>query len=131
MVFGGNYTNGNGAEKARKQGRLVMQWDDNLYSVEDRGEDQGCFVNHSRDPSLWMIDAFTLVARKDISLGSELTADYATWEADESFVSKWQCNCGSKLCRGRVTGKDWLKPELQKRYLGHFSPLLNKRIVDQ
>ena len=128
IVWGGDYTDKQGAEKYRKQGKLVMQWDDDLYSYEDRGDDDGYFINHSCDPNMWMADAYTLVARRDIKEGEELTADYALWEADENYVSKWQCKCGSPLCRGRVTGKDWRNPNLQERYKDHFSPLINKRI---
>jgi hypothetical protein len=105
-----------------------MQWDDNVYSVEDSGVDDGYFINHSCDPNSWMQDAFTLIARRDIKKGEELTADYAIWEADENYVSKWECHCNSPLCRKRVTGKDWRLKELQERYNGHFSPLLTKRI---
>jgi uncharacterized protein len=128
VILGGNYTDAVGAEKARQDGKLIMQWDTNLYSYEDRGDSEDYFINHSCDPNLWMADAFTLTARRDIKAGEELTADYALWEADENFVSAWECQCGSPLCRSRVTGKDWRTPELQNRYEGHFSPLLNKRI---
>ena len=31
-------------------------------------------------------------------------------------------------CRGRVTGNDWRDPTLWKRYAGHFSPYLQRRI---
>jgi len=128
VTFGGNYTDANGIEEARKNGKLIMQWDDDLYSYEDRADGDGYFINHSCDPNMWMVDAYTLVAKRDIKSGEELTADYALWEADENFFSAWKCKCGSPLCRGRVTGKDWRKPDLQECYKDHFSPLLNKRI---
>lgn len=128
IIWGGDYVNKEEAEKYRKAGKLVMQWDDNLYSYEDRGDDDGYFINHSCDPNMWMIDAYTLVAKRPIKAGEELTADYIFWEDDEDYVSKWECNCRSLNCRKRITGKDWQNPELQKLYKGHFSPLLNKRI---
>jgi hypothetical protein len=49
-----------------------------------------------------------------------ITADYALWEADERFVSRWECRCGSTLCRGRITGNDWKDKGLQERYKGHL-----------
>lgn len=128
IVFAGDYTDKAGADEAREKNMLVMQWDDDLYSCEVRGADDGYFINHSCDPNVWMADAYTLIAKSDIKTGEEITADYAVWEADENFISGWVCNCGPSLCRGRVTGNDWKKPDLQKRYQGHFSPLLNKRI---
>ncbi len=116
------------ADKVRGEGKLVMQWDEDLFSVENRGDDIGYYINHSCDPNLWMQDAYTLVAKRDIEEGEEITADYALWEADENYVSKWKCSCGLSFCRKRITGKDWRLPGLQKRYKGHFSPLINKRI---
>lgn len=128
VIWGGNYTNMTGAELMKKEGKLVMQWDDDLYSYEDRAADNGYFVNHSCEPNLWMVDAYTLITSRDVKLGEELTVDYALFEADENYISRWECKCGSSLCRGRVTGVDYRDSDLQNRYKGHFSPLLNKRI---
>jgi hypothetical protein len=89
------------------------------------------YTNHGCDPNLWMKDEATLMARSDIEAGEELTADYMMWEANEDYRADWQCSCGSRLCRGHITGKDWRLPELQQRYSGHFSPFLNKRIERQ
>lgn len=75
-----------------------------------------------------MEGAFTIVAKRDVEAGEELTIDYALWEADENYISSWECNCGSSRCRKRVTGNDWRLAELQERYKGHFTPLINKRI---
>lgn len=131
VVWRGEYTNKEGAEKAKLEGKLTMQWDDDLYSIEDRGDDIGYYINHSCDPNLWMQDAYTLEARRDIEADEELTADYAMWEADENYISKWECSCGSDTCRKKITGKDWRLEELQERYKDHFSPLINKRINNQ
>ena len=128
VVFGGIYMDAEGAEQAKSQNKLVMQWDDDVYSVEERGDYDGYFINRSCDPNMWMQDAFTFIARRDIQTGEEITADYALFEADPNFVSKWKCRCHSPLCRERVTGEDWRLRELQERYRGHLSPLLNKRI---
>jgi SET domain-containing protein len=128
VVWGGTYVGVEEAEKARQNGKIVTQWDDNLFSVEHRGESSGYFINHSCEPNLWMIGAFALATMRTIQAGEELTADYAMWEADEDFSSDWSCKCGSGKCRHRVTGSDWRLRELQERYQKHFSPLINKRI---
>jgi len=131
LTFGGNYTDKIGSEKAEKEGKLIMQWDEDLYSYEDRGDNDTYFVNHSCDSNSWMEDTFSLSARRDISVGEEITADYVLWEAYANFVSKWQCKCGFSQCRGKVTGNDWKDPQVQEQYEGHFSPLINKRIEQQ
>jgi len=129
LVWGGaSYTDRAGAVEARRSGRSVMQWDADVFSVETNDCDECFLINHSCDPSAWMTDAFTICARRDMVVGEEVTVDYALWEFDDAYVSSWICRCGSPLCRGRVTGVDWKDPILRKRYRGHFSPLLNKRI---
>ena len=129
IIWGGDYVTKEEAMKAKNQdGKVVMQLDEDLFTVEERGNDLTYFINHSCDPNVWMKNAFTLIARRDIKHGEELTADYIIWEADENYVAKWDCTCGSPLCRKKITGKDWRLLELQKRYKNHFTPLLNKRI---
>ena len=131
LIWGGEYANAKGAEEAKEKGRLVFQWDDDLFSVEDRGDDMGYFINHACDSNTWMRDAYTLVAKRDIQVGEEVTADYALWEADQNYISKWECYCGSLVCRKRITSNDWKLPEVQERHTGNFSPLINKRIKKQ
>ena len=94
----------------------------NLMQDDD---DPAQFGNHSCDPNLWLHDAVTVVARRDIAAGEELTIDYGLMT-----VATWQmtCRCGASGCRGIITGDDWTRPDLQERYRGHFSPFINARI---
>jgi SET domain-containing protein len=82
--------------------------------------------NHSCDPNLWWAAPYTLVARRDVAPGEELTNDYATSTGEEDFTMS--CRCGTALCRGVVTGRDWSRPELQQRYGDHWVPGLLDRI---
>ena len=116
--------------EARSLGKVVMQWDDELFSIEERGGDDGYFINHSCDGNLWFRDAFTLEARRPIAPGEEITVDYTLFERDD-FVAAWRCECGSPACRHAVTGQDWRRADLQERYHAHFSPLVNKKIARQ
>ena len=103
--------------------------DEGLYLADpvDGPSPEDYAVNHACDSNLWMQDAITLAARRDITPGEELTADYALWLYDFDWFME-PCNCGSALCRGRVTGQDWQLPDLQARYAGHFTPLINHLI---
>ena len=85
-------------------------------------------MNHSCDSSVWMHDEVTLVARRDIPAGEELTIDYALQSGLPGDVLGEPCRCGSPVCRGIITGNDWQLKEVQERYQGHFSPFLNERI---
>lgn len=82
--------------------------------------------NHSCDPNLWWVDAYTLSARRDVDAGEELTNDYATSTASETFTMT--CGCGSRLCRRVVSGRDWRRPDLQRRYGRHWVPAVLARI---
>jgi hypothetical protein len=101
--------------------------EDNLL-IAAPGDAMDYFVNHSCDPSVWMADEVTVVARRAIEPGEEITGDYTVWEADPSYVVE-PCRCGSATCRGRFTGDDWRRPDLQARYRGHFLPYINRRIA--
>lgn len=82
--------------------------------------------NHSCDPNLWWAAPYTLVARRDIAAGEELTNDYATSAGTDDFTMV--CRCGASVCRDIVTGSDWRRPELRQRYGDHWVPGLLRRI---
>lgn len=84
------------------------------------------FGNHSCDPNLWWVDAYTLATRRPITAGEEVTNDYGTSTAVAGF--SMPCTCGSPLCRTTVTGRDWQRVDLQERYGDHWIPLLLDRI---
>lgn len=92
-----------------------------------RSDDPVIRGNHSCDPNLWMENAVTESARRDVRAGEELTVDYALHSDDPSW--HMECRCGSVLCRGLITGSDWKRRDLQKRYAGHFSPHLTARFA--
>ncbi len=129
LVWGGpSYTDAAGAERARAEGKGVMQWDEDLYSF-DVGELEDAFrLNHSCDPNVWMVGAFTVSARRNIAPGEELGLDYATIVGEREDTGGWKCECGSPKCRGTISGEDYRLEALQREYRGHFSPILNKRI---
>jgi SET domain-containing protein len=91
-------------------------------------EDLTNFINHSCDPNIWMLNEVTLVARRDIFVGEELTVDYAMFEGTEDWVAHWKCHCGSEICRSRLSGRAWRRKDLQERYQNHFSPFICERI---
>lgn len=99
--------------------------DDNAHLLIDPAHPVR-YGNHSCEPNLWHVDAVTLEARRDIAVGEELTIDYATHTGVEDWVM--DCHCGAPSCRGRVTGADWRRHDLQLRYGDHWTPLLRRRI---
>jgi SET domain-containing protein len=131
VVWGGKLFTREDVKLGKAAKGSVSAVDGRLYLAGDVNEfppDPSNFMNHSCDPNVWMKDEITLVARRDIEKGEELTGDYAMWEADEQYIASWACDCGSPTCRKRLTGKDWRLPELQERYGRHFSPFINRRI---
>lgn len=98
---------------------------DELHLVLPPGQ-ANHYGNHSCDPNLWWVDAYTLASRRIIEVGEEVTSDYGTSSGTADFAMA--CSCGSPLCRGVVTGEDWRLPELHSRYGDHWIPALLGRI---
>jgi hypothetical protein len=85
-------------------------------------------INHSCDSNLWMDDEVKIIARRAIAAGEELTLDYALTTTQPDWALDQPCQCGSPVCRGKVTGNDWRLPDVQARYAEHFVPYINERI---
>lgn len=83
-------------------------------------------LNHSCDPNVGIQGQVSFFAMRDIAEGEELSFDYATGDDDDWSMA---CACGSPLCRGTVSGKDWQSPQLQERYRGWFSSYLTRKIM--
>jgi uncharacterized protein len=110
-------------------GPVEIQIDDDLFIApvtEEEREGSMLYTNHSCDPNLGMRGEITFVAMRDIRVGEELTHDWATTDDDDYSV---ECKCEASNCRKVLTGKDWQRPELQKRYAGYFSAYLAKKIA--
>jgi len=84
-------------------------------------------MNHSCDANLWMRDEVTVVARREIAAGEELTQDYALYTTSSEWAMR-PCCCGTPVCRQVVRGTDWQRADVQERYRDHFSPFINERI---
>jgi SET domain-containing protein len=111
-----------------KLGSVEIQVGDDLFitpvTAEER-EGSMLYSNHSCDANLGMCGNIIFAAMRDIPAGEELTHDWCTTDDDNYSV---ECKCGSPNCRKVVTGKDWQKPELQKKYAGYFSWYLDHKI---
>jgi len=77
-------------------------------------------MNHSCDPNTWWSGSTYLVARRDIETGEEITYDYSTSDVDHVF--EMECSCGSPLCRGTISNRDYLDPAWQQRYGTNLPP---------
>ena len=84
-------------------------------------------MNHSCDPNIWLDDALTFTAMRDIKPGEELCYDYAM--TDKGQYRPMTCHCGSQICRGVIKHNDWKIKKLQERYKNHFSPYINELII--
>ncbi len=71
-------------------------------------------ANHSCDPNTWWAGSDSIVARRDIRPGEEVTYDYSTCDID--LVFEMDCNCGSPSCRGKISNRDYLDPKWQEQY---------------
>ena len=83
------------------------------------------FTNHSCEPNIAIQGQIVFVAMRDIAPGEELTHDWATTDDGDYAMA---CRCARPSCRGTITGKDWMKPELQAKYAGWFCWFLQRKI---
>ena len=104
----------------------TAQVEEGLYLASLSPHEPPDYINHSCEPNAGLDGQITIVAMDAIQPGDEVTIDYAM--CDGSPYDEFDCACGSTQCRGRVTGNDWRDPTLWKRYAGHFSPYLQRRV---
>lgn len=110
-------------------GDFALQIGEGLYiapRTKAEVEQTVMFMNHSCDANIGFQGDVVYMAMKDIKAGEELFNDYGTFRGDYYVLEG--CRCGSPLCRGRATGEDWKRPELQKRYGMGFQTYLLRRM---
>jgi uncharacterized protein len=106
-----------------------IQIEDDLYMAPRTAREVEASIlclNHSCRPNVGVRGQITFVAMRDIPAGSELTIDYAMIDGDPA--ERMPCACGAPECRKLITGDDWRRPELRRRYAGYFSRYLQDRI---
>jgi len=115
-------------EIGRALGPSEIQITEDLFigpATESQREGGMMHLNHSCEPNLGLQGQIVFVALRNIAAGEELTCDYAMIDDEPGEM---QCRCGSPSCRRIVTGADWRKPEIQKKYDGYFSWFIQQRI---
>ena len=130
-VKGGHIVNGKTLreEITPVLGPVEIQIGDDLFIApvcDEERELSMLYLNHSCDPNLGVRGEITFVDMRDIHNGEELTHDWAMTDDDDYSV---ECNCGALNCRQILTGKDWQRLDLQKRYAGYFSAYLACKIT--
>ena len=91
--------------------------------------DFGAFANHSCEPNTQIIVNYDeernvaqvlMLSIKPIQKGEEITFDYATTETTvTSDLMNKTCLCGSKKCRGKITGFNELSEHQQMELLAN------------
>ena len=100
---------------------------EDVYTVWSHDLEEWKRFNHSCEPNVWYSGhGQTVVARRDIKRGEELTIDYCTLLAD--MEAEFECKCGEPGCRKRYTKRDYLREDLMKKYEGHYSSYAWSRV---
>ena len=100
-----------------------------LVALEDAEyEPVMLFLNHSCEPNVGFAGNIVLVAMRDIGPGEELTTDYALFD---DYEGQMECRCRTPSCRGTIGGRDWQRPDLQRKYGSYFSSYLFSRMRRQ
>ncbi|MBI2546840.1 MAG: SET domain-containing protein [Candidatus Aenigmarchaeota archaeon] len=88
--------------------------------------DGGDYINHSCNPNCGIDGRITVVARRRIKPNEEITIDYAM--VDLHLEYEFNCACGADSCRRVVTGNDWRREDLQRKYRGYFARPIQQQI---
>lgn len=81
--------------------RYAYPVSEELFILWDEDPSEWAPQNHSCDPNTFF-DGLNVLAKRDIHKDEELTLDYAQF-LDEN-MEPFDCQCGSSLCRGRISG---------------------------
>jgi uncharacterized protein len=106
-------------EVERVLGAAEIQIGEDLFIgplTESEREGSMLYSNHSCEPNIGVRGQIVFVAMRAITVGEELTHDWATTD-DDSY--RMECLCGAQTCRKIITGQDWRREELQEKY-GHY-----------
>lgn len=103
-----------------------LQVADDLYLVPHKDLESPDYFNHSCAPNAGLSGQIALVSLRPIQIDEEVTYDYAM--SDSSAYDEFVCHCGTPQCRKVIRGSDWRLPELQRRYNGHFSSYLLRKM---
>jgi uncharacterized protein len=115
-------------ELERDLGAAEIQVTEDLFIApvhRDHREGGMLYTNHSCEPNIGIQGQIVFLAMRDIAVGEELTHDWAT---TDDLDYEMACRCGALNCRGVITGKDWMRAELQEKYKGWFSWFLQRKI---
>lgn len=86
-------------------------------------------MNHCCDGNVGFDGQGNFVAVKKIKKDSELCYDYGLVTCNPRY--RLVCKCGSKNCRGVITGKDWQDPAYRKRNFANMSPEVQDYVKSQ
>ncbi len=115
-------------EVASNLGPSEIQISKDLFigpATQEEREGGMMHLNHSCEPNLGVQGQIAFVALRDIAADEELTFDYAMTD-DEPY--EMGCNCRKTACRKVISGLDWMKEELQRKYDGFFSWYIQRRL---
>ncbi len=83
------------------------------------------FMNHSCDPNIMYSDNDSIIAKRDIAAGEELTIDYGNFIVN--FDQDFFCSCGSNTCRKQIQKNDWM--DLIYEYGNNFPTFMHKKVT--
>ena len=133
MEFGGKLISKEEAFSGNYRSRSIWIVDTDRYLALPKSDTQESIdenLNHSCDANTWLIDEVTIAAKRNIEAGEEITLDQGTWNFEDVAYTdnKESCSCRAKVCRKILTENDWKISNVQKKYKGHFHPMIQKMI---
>jgi len=107
---------------------FFMVFEDSYITNVDQRTNKKAEWKHSCNPNVWFDESSnTLVARRSLSKGTQVTYDFGTSETEMSYNLGTDCDCGTTTCRGPITGKEYRSAPFCQRYKSHLSRYVGKK----
>jgi hypothetical protein len=93
MEFGGELISKEEAFSGNYRSRSVWIVDTDHYLAIPKSDPSEVLdenLNHSCDANTWLIDEVTIIAKRDIEIGEEITLDQGTWNFDRKRLENFK-----------------------------------------
>lgn len=109
---------------------MLLYWNGTHYIFTPK--ESSNHWNHNCNPNTWW-EGETIVARRRIRAGEEITMEYALEETTDMPANRFEvCRCGTSKCRGTILPDDLVRyPYLREEYAGHMPPWTEAWLAEQ
>ncbi|MDD2807273.1 MAG: SET domain-containing protein [Patescibacteria group bacterium] len=108
----------------------TLRIDENTHQISADPNSPENFINHSCDANAYIdFKSLSLVARRPITSGEEITYNYCTSDYDEEDI--FECHCQSAKCKKYIAGFKSLRLSEKLELREQLSPFLAQKLDEE